>query len=232
MGAPRLLAAGFLAWVSAAAAWAQDPVPLFPENYTVLLENERVRVLDFRLRRGARESSHSHPAHVVYVLAPFRIRFTFPDGSHGMREAKAGDVLWSEPVTHASENVGETDAHGILVELKGGAAAARQSLPASAGGIPDGLTAVTFIEGAVGREDELRRELLALAAPTRAEPGSLVYDLYQSPQRRNRFMRFEVWRDAAALEAHKATPHIQASFARRREQGWKTEITLWERVPE
>ena len=97
---------------------AQDPLPRYPENYKVIVENERVRVLDFQLRKGAREESHSHPAHVVYVVAPFRIRFTFPDGQSAVRVAKAGDVLYSEAVTHASENVGETDAHGILVELK------------------------------------------------------------------------------------------------------------------
>jgi quinol monooxygenase YgiN len=94
------------------------------------------------------------------------------------------------------------------------------------------LTAVTFIRGLEGREDELRRELLALAAPTRAEPGCVTYDLYQSPEKKNHFMRFEVWRSPSALEEHKATPHIQASFKRRQEQGWMTEITVWNRVPE
>ena len=29
----------------AGAAMAQDPVPLYPDNYKVVLENERVRVL-------------------------------------------------------------------------------------------------------------------------------------------------------------------------------------------
>ena len=81
----------FLVGIAARAA-AQDPVPLYPENYRVLLENERVRVLDFRLARGAREDAHAHPAHVVYVLAPFRIRFAFPDGRTGMREAKASGL--------------------------------------------------------------------------------------------------------------------------------------------
>jgi quinol monooxygenase YgiN len=43
-------------------------------------------------------------------------------------------------------------------------------------------------------------------------------------------MRFEEWRDLAALEAHKQTPHLKASFAKREQQGWSTEITLWQRV--
>ena len=215
----RILAA--LAWLLPCAALAQDPVALYPGNYRVLHENERVRVIDFRLERGASEEAHHHRPHVVYVIQGFRIRFTFPDGSTALRETKAGDVLFSEEVTHASENIGETDAHGVLVELK-------QAAPTSAS--VDPLTALTFIRGRPGKGDELERELLALTAPTRAEPGALRYDLYRSKADADEFVRFEEWRDEAALEAHKRTPHLQASFEKRRQRGWSTEITLWERV--
>ena len=96
----------------------QDPLPLYPENYKVLLENDRVRVLDFVLRKGAKENAHAHPTHVVYVITGFKVRFTLANGETALRETKDGQVLFSEPVTHASENIGDTDAHGILVELK------------------------------------------------------------------------------------------------------------------
>jgi quinol monooxygenase YgiN/quercetin dioxygenase-like cupin family protein len=210
-------------------AAAQDPLPLYPENYKVIVENDRVRVLDFMLRKGGTEKSHAHPAHVVYVVAPFKIRFTFPDGRTALREAKAGDVLFSEAVTHATENIGGTDAHGILVELKSsnGEQAVGKTM-----GADERLTAVTFIRGTAGKEDEIKRELLSLTAPTRAEPGSIQYDLYQSVNRANEFMRFEVWRNPEALELHKASPYLRASFDRRKDQGWMTEITLWKRVAE
>jgi quinol monooxygenase YgiN/quercetin dioxygenase-like cupin family protein len=206
---------------------AQDPLPLYPGNYKVIVENDRVRVLDFMLRKGGTEKSHAHPAHVVYVVAPFKIRFTFPDGRTAMREAKAGDVLFSEAVTHATENIGGTDAHGILVELKTSGVERADKEGDSSG---DLLTAVTFIRGAAGKEAEIKRELLSLTAPTRAEPGSIQYDLYQSASRPSEFMRFEVWRSAQALELHKASPYLKASFERRKDQGWMTEITLWKRV--
>ena len=229
----RLWATGaaVLAWLPGTAA-AQDPLPSYPENYKVIVENDRVRVLDFKLRKDARENSHSHPAHVVYVVAPFKVRFTFPDGRTAIREARAGEVLFSEAVTHATENIGGTEAHGILVELKTPSTAAH-ARPASTGAreeMSDLLTAVTFIRGAKGREDEIQRELLSLTVPTRAEPGSIRYDLYQSTTRRNEFMRFEVWRSPEDLELHKATPHLRASFERRKNQGWLTEITQWKRV--
>lgn len=205
-------------------AWSQDPLPIYPENYKVIIENDRVRVMDFKLKKGAKENMHSHPAHVVYVLTGFKIRFTFPDGKAPIRETKTGDVLFSEAVTHASENIGDTDAHGLLVELKTGGAQTTSGI--------DSLTAVTFIRGKEGKEDEVKRELLALTAPTRAEPGNTQYDLYQSTTKKNQFMRLEVWRNSEALEAHKATPHLKASFERRKEQGWTTEITTWKRVDE
>lgn len=207
---------------------AQDPVPVYPENYKVKLENDRVRVIDFMLKKGAKENFHSHPAHVLYVLAPLKIRFTFPDGTMALREAKPGDVLFSQPVTHASENIGDNDAHGLLVELKTqqGGMSGEEAL--GLGG--DLLTAVTFIHGIEGKEDELKDHLLSLTAPTRAEPGNLAYDLFQSANRKNEFLRFEVWRNSAALEAHKMTPPLKASFELRQRQGWATEITLWNRV--
>ncbi len=223
---------GFLLVVTAvlvlsAGSMAQDPVPIYPDNYKVLLENDKVRVVQFTLRKGATEDFHSHPAAVTYVLTGFKIRFRFPDGTERIREAKAGDVLYGEAVTHSPLNIGDTDAMGILVEMKNppAAAKAKEALDPK-----ELLTAVTFITGLEGKEEELKGELLALSAATRAEPGNLQYDLYQSPEKKNEFLRLEVWRNPAALEEHKLTPHIKASFKKRQEQGWKTNITVWKRV--
>lgn len=216
----------FTVLLLAATAMAQDPVPTYPDNYKVLAENDRVRVLDFKLRKGAKETFHSHPAAVTYVLAPFKIRFSFPDGTTRIREAKAGDVFFGEALVHASENIGDTDAHGILVEMKTPAKANVTSAAIEA----DLLTAVTFIRGPEGADEDLMRELLSTTAPTRAEPGNIRYDLYQSTNSNNEFMRFEIWRNPQALEEHKQTPHLKASFERRKNKNWMTEITTWRRV--
>jgi quinol monooxygenase YgiN len=110
------------------------------------------------------------------------------------------------------------------------AAAARKARAAD----PTGgrITAVTLIHGIRGKENELKRHLVSLAAPTRAEPGCITYDLYESPERKHEFMRFEVWSSADALEAHKRTPHLRASFEKRQREGWTTEILAWTRVAE
>ena len=222
MSLGKMLIAVFGLILFAGAAVAQDPVPLYPQNYKVLLENDRVRVLDFQLKKGAKEDFHAHPAAVTYVIAPFKIRFTFPDGSTRIREAKAGEVFYGDALTHASENIGDTDAHGLLIEMKSGS----KLTPSEA----ELLTAITFIRGPEGSEQELLNELLSTTAPTRAEPGNLRYDLYQSPANSNYFMRFEVWRNTQALEDHKLTPPLKASFERRKNKGWMTEITTWKRV--
>lgn len=211
-----------LAGVAGAAAGdaKKDPLKLYPENYRILLENDRVRVLDFTLKKGAKEVAHDHPSNVAVFLADFMIRFTFPDGTTAMREGHPGIVGYSGPVTHASENVGDTDARGILVELK------------DAPPPPTALTAVTLIHGLPGKEADLERHLLSLAGPTRAEPGCLRYDLYRSPEAPHEFMRYEVWASAEALEAHKKTPHLRASFEKRRREGWTTQILTWRPVAE
>jgi glc operon protein GlcG len=112
------------------------------------------------------------------------------------------------------------------IALAGAAALDRRTPAASP------VTAVTLIHGIAGRETELKQHLIALAAPTRAEPGAITYDLYQSPIHPHEFMRFEVWRSAEALEQHKKTPHLRDSFEKRRREGWTTEIVTWTRVPE
>jgi quinol monooxygenase YgiN len=96
----------------------------------------------------------------------------------------------------------------------------------------DELTAVTLIHGLPGREQDLKAHLLSLAAPTRAEPGCIRYDLYQSPDQPHEFMRYEIWASAAALEAHKRTPHLRASFEKRQREGWTTQILTWRPVAE
>ncbi len=45
--------------------------------------------------------------------------------------------------------------------------------------------------------------------PSRAEPGNLRYDLWQDQSDPNRFVLDELYADADAVAAHRATPHFQ-----------------------
>jgi len=100
------------------AAQAQDPIQTDGDKYKVRFENDRVRVLEYSDLPGEKTNQHSHPAFVLYALGPFKRRITLPDGKVMLREFKSGDVLWSDAQTHIGENVGATQTHVILVEMK------------------------------------------------------------------------------------------------------------------
>jgi quercetin dioxygenase-like cupin family protein len=101
-----------------ASALAQDPVTTSPQYYKVLLENDQVRVLEYRLKPGEKEPMHSHPTGVVHVLSGATLKFSYPDGRTEAKAAATGETIWREPVTHAVENTGKTEAHAIAIDLK------------------------------------------------------------------------------------------------------------------
>ncbi|MDO8653831.1 MAG: hypothetical protein Q7R66_16760 [Undibacterium sp.] len=99
-------------------AFAQDAVQTDGDKYKVILENDCVRVLDYRDGPGEKTHQHKHPAFVLYALTPFKRTLTLPNGNILTREFKAGDVMWSEEQTHVGENIGQTSTHVVIVELK------------------------------------------------------------------------------------------------------------------
>jgi len=59
-----------------------------------------------------------------------------------------------------------------------------------------------------GKEDELRKLLQGLVAPTHAEAGCKIYDLYESDLA-GRFYFYELWESKETLDAHLSTPHLE-----------------------
>jgi hypothetical protein len=104
--------------LSTCTAFAQDPMKIAPSIFRILLENTRVRVLQEWLRPGEKEPMHSHPRAVRYALNSFKGKSTSLSGKVTQFSAKAGQVDWSKPETHAVENTGRTTLRAIIVELK------------------------------------------------------------------------------------------------------------------
>jgi quercetin dioxygenase-like cupin family protein len=105
--------------LAAGTLWAQDPVKVAPKYFTVLLENDQVRVLEFHSKSGDKVPMHSHPNYVAYSLAGSgKTKFTSPDGKVTEVPAKAGQTTWRNAETHASEYTGEGETRVVLVELK------------------------------------------------------------------------------------------------------------------
>jgi oxalate decarboxylase/phosphoglucose isomerase-like protein (cupin superfamily) len=96
------------------------PVQASPRNYRLLLENERVRVLEMRLPSGQRDERHSHPAETVYFVKGGKARIMLEDGGAADVDLPDGHVMWHEPWTHQVENVGTSDIYAVIVESKAG----------------------------------------------------------------------------------------------------------------
>ena len=97
---------------------SRDPVVTDGDKYKVILENERVRVLEYRDSPGQRTSPHFHSDYVMCAISSFKRKLTMAGGRGGVREVKAGEVAWGNAQSHIGENVGDTDTHVLIVELK------------------------------------------------------------------------------------------------------------------
>lgn len=82
------------------------------------MENEHVRVLDYRSQPGAQSVRHWHPACLVYVIRPAKMLITTPDGLRREVDLLAGELLWRDDMSHAVANIGNTEAHLLVIELK------------------------------------------------------------------------------------------------------------------
>ena len=96
--------------------------PTVPEikGQKVLLENERVRVVEYVLQPGVAMGMHDHPRDRVEItLTGGRVRVTREDGSTEVVDEKAGTVFSkASPLRHDVVNVGTAPVRAIHVELK------------------------------------------------------------------------------------------------------------------
>ena len=106
---------------------AQDAVKVDPKHYTVVTENDQVRVL--KAHYGAHEKSvmHSHPATVAVFLTDAKGQFTFADGKTQAFDVKAGESQYDAATIHLPENTSDSAFDVIVVELKGKAPKAAKS---------------------------------------------------------------------------------------------------------
>jgi quercetin dioxygenase-like cupin family protein len=95
-----------------------DPAAVAADVYTLLLENDRVRVFDVRFKPGQQALMHGHPDHVVYVLADYTLNLMLPDGSSQEVPLKAGQTLWIDAGPHAAQNIGTAEGRSLVIELK------------------------------------------------------------------------------------------------------------------
>ena len=94
-----------------------DPVASNPELYSVIFENERVRVLEYLDHPGQESIPHDHPDSVMVTLSSFDRRLASGDDSVDVA-MPAFTARWLGAQNHSGLNTGLTETHCIFVELK------------------------------------------------------------------------------------------------------------------
>jgi quercetin dioxygenase-like cupin family protein len=104
-----------------------DALSAAPQNHRVLLENDRVRVLQTHIPVGATTPVHTHrwPS-IEYVLSGAHL--VRRDGNGNVKvdtrvagtPLRASEATWAEAFPpHSAENVGDVEIRVLMVELKG-----------------------------------------------------------------------------------------------------------------
>ena len=116
---------------------ALDALQAAPRHHRLVLENERVRVLDTRIGPGETVQVHTHrwaAVHHIQSWSDFVRRDAegrvLVDTRGRPAPASLPFILWGEPLPpHTLENVGTTDLHVVSIEIKDAAAPSRNALP-------------------------------------------------------------------------------------------------------
>lgn len=71
------------------------------------------------------------------------------------------------------------------------------------------VTVIARIKSKVGREEQVKQELLKLLTPTRAERGCINYDLHQAVNDKSLFLFHENWESEDDLKKHLESSHVK-----------------------
>lgn len=71
------------------------------------------------------------------------------------------------------------------------------------------VTVLAKCKAKPGMEEEVKKEIMALVAPTRSETGCINYDLHQSLDDKTLFVLYENWVSKEDLDKHLAMPYLK-----------------------
>lgn len=108
--------------VSGAEPTEIDAVSVAPERFKVLLENEHVRVIEYALAPGEKDTPHTHPPKVSYVVSGGKLRTHTKNGESFDADETADAASWDDARGwHYVENIGDSPVRILLVEVKSAA---------------------------------------------------------------------------------------------------------------
>ncbi|HTW87592.1 MAG TPA: putative quinol monooxygenase [Candidatus Binataceae bacterium] len=76
------------------------------------------------------------------------------------------------------------------------------------------LTVIAKLKVKPGSEKQIEQACTEMAANVRQEPDTLTYIMHRSTTDPTVIMVYEVYKDAAAFEYHRKTPHMAAMFSK------------------
>lgn len=100
---------------------AQDAATADPRGYRVVLDNEQVRVLEYKSRPGlgvCGQGMHYHPAHVTVSLTGAKLKKT-ENGKVSFVDIAPGHIFFAGAETHSAEIIGGSGTRTYIIELKG-----------------------------------------------------------------------------------------------------------------
>lgn len=100
----------------------KDSLKAAPKIFKKVFENDKVRVLDATIKKGAKVPDHVHPDMLAYVVTGGQAELTLP-GAEGTKkkekqEFTPGQGMFIAAGSHAAKNTGKTDIKLVVVELK------------------------------------------------------------------------------------------------------------------
>jgi quercetin dioxygenase-like cupin family protein len=110
----------YLAAVALASLRAQslDPLVADPQHYHLEFENQWVRVIREKMGPHEKMPMHAHPSpgSVIVFLTDRHNRLISQDGASQELRDSAGDLMWSAPSTHRSENLSDAPFEAVQIE--------------------------------------------------------------------------------------------------------------------
>ena len=98
---------------------AQDPMTAAPNAYKkVILENDKIRVMQVEIAPKDTIPWHSHPDHFAYALTDGKLEITDKGKAPVVFDIKAGEAMYLVATTHMGRNIGETPLKLVVTELK------------------------------------------------------------------------------------------------------------------
>ena len=114
----KSLLLGFILMLSAG-LYAQDPMIVASNVYKkVVLDNEKVRVIQVEFAPGEVAPWHNHPNHVAYVLQGGKLEITDKGKEAKVMDLNDGDAMYLPAITHMAKNVGTTTIKLLVTEIK------------------------------------------------------------------------------------------------------------------